>query len=228
MRQNKIFLSNTKKENKGKETIEPKKIKTFSLTSHRLSNNLSENSKLNIYNLLKTDPLTSSIPGTTFENLLIVLYGNSEFVKSLESSNWPKQMLEEIRKTAKTRDPIESLDDLRPQNEKYKIAFYKMLKGSGFYDLKNRLGHPPLSDFVSLQKNNKTAVNFNYASLPVLQALLGDQVATSILQKEKIKSESKGGRRVLSKTELLALLKSSPENNKNTTELEQMLSFSKK
>jgi replicative DNA helicase len=103
-----------------------------------------------------------------------------------------------------------------------------MLKGSGFYELSDKVGYPPLSNFIVLGKSNKPPVNFNYASLPVLRALFGDKVASAIMSMEQSKSEIHGGRKILTKAELNTLLSGSLSKRDQSSQIEQMLSFSKK
>jgi len=228
MRQNKLYLTSTITEHKPvKNDVIKKKCPTI-FSSHRLSYNFNESSKLDIHTLIDAELPPSDTLVKTFENLLQNLYGHTEFISALENPNWTKILAEEMKIAAKSHKDVSDLNELYPQNEKYASIYYKILKGSGFYDLSDKAGYPPLSNFIILGKSNKPPIYFNYASFPVLQALFGDEIASAIMSMERSKSESHGGRRILSKAELNALL-NGPSNKKNrTSQFDQMLSFSKK
>lgn len=228
MRQNKLYLANTRTERKtSKNNISKTKSQT-AFSSHRLSYNFDESSKLDINSLISSDIPPSDTLIKTFENLLHNLYGHTEFIRSLENPNWMKILAEEMKLAAKSHKEVKELNDLYPINEKYRSIYYKILKGSGFYDLRDKTGYPPLSNFITLSKNDKPTIYFNYASFPILQALFGDKIANTILSMEQSKSELHGGRRVLSKAELNTLLNTSSNRKNQTSQLEQILNFSKK
>ena len=82
------------------------------------------------------------------------------------------------------------------------MIYYRILKGSGSYDLATHQGYPPLSDFFSLETKERNSVYFSFASLPVLSALFGKQTAEEIMQKEEEKSIEAQTRKTLSKQEV--------------------------
>lgn len=227
MWQQKLFVDATKAATPASAALDkvPKKFKSFS--SHRKLTPPSPYSKLNIAELL-FEEISSPLLRKSAEKLLMDLYGEKPFTQSIERENWPHALLSELIKIGKKKKELSDLQDLQPEAEPLRTLYYHMLKGSGAYNLETKQGYPPLSDFFSLEKNERKPIYFCFASYPVLTAVLGEEIAKEILQKEKEKSTSEGGRRVLTKAELQALLVSAEGPKDNFIEIEELLSFSKK
>lgn len=227
MWQQKLFVDATKAATPKSAAQEkaPKKFKSFS--SHRKHTPPSPYSKLNIAELIFEEAPSPLLRKST-EKLLIDLYGEKPFIKVADLENWPHALLTELIKMGKKKEDIAGLQDLQPEGEPLRTIYYRMLKGSGEYNLQTKQGYPPLSDFISLEKNERKPIYFCFASYPVLKAIFEEEITNGILQKEKEKSLSEGGRRILTKAELQDLLLSTHGPKGNFLEIEDLLSFSKK
>jgi len=109
-----------------------------------------------------------------------------------------------------------------------KAIYYKILRGSGDYDIALQDGYPPLSDFIFIDERERKPIYFNYVSHPILIALLGQDVADRMINLEEEKSKNLGGRRVLTKNEMSNLLMSSKIPKETTLEIENLLIYSQR
>ena len=203
----------------------PKIIKDY--TSHRKRRIPTHYSKLNISDLLNND-LSSKQLQKTVSTLLKNLYGNTPFIKESGVEHFEEALLKEMIKAYKKTKSLSDLQDLSPDLEPLKTLYYKILKGSGDYDLEKRQGYPPLSDFLFLDEKERKPIYFHFASYPLLVALLGEDLAGEILEKEETKSKTDGGRRTLTEDEFKALLISHRGFKTNSSEIEDLLNFAKK
>lgn len=202
-----------------------KPLKNF--TSHRKQRNPSQYSKLNLSHLFADE--TSSIPlQKTALSLLKKLYGDKPFIKRSGIENVEQQILTEMLKIGKKLATVSDLQDLSPAEENLKLIYYRMLKGSGDYNLEKNLGYPPLSDFFSLEQNERKPIYFSFASYPLLCALCGKELAQEIVEKEEEKSIKADGRRTLTKQEMEELINRKMGPKGTSSEIIDLLSFSKK
>jgi hypothetical protein len=70
-------------------------------------------------------------------------------------------------------------------NESLQNLWYKMLKGSKFYNLEKNIGYPSIFEFVSLYNSNKTTICMQKISDEMLMCLFNKKIAGEI--KEAIK-----------------------------------------
>ena len=225
--QNKLFVDATKAPNPQAAAINkiPKIIKEYK--SHRDTTIPYQYSKLNIADLLNTES-SSKLLQKTVSNLLKNLYGHAPFIKESGLEHFEEILTKEMIKSGKKNKAVSTLQDLSPESEPLKSLYYKILKGSGDYNLKKNLGYPPLSDFLFLDEKERKPIYFHFASYHLLLALLGKDLADEILEKEESKSKISGGKRTLTEEEFKALLISNRGFKSNSVEIEDLLSFAKK
>lgn len=186
----KYALHNNQKKQKSAEISQKKSIKSF--YSHRKKLPLSSLAKWNLAPLLLA---TEKDPNLEFGvvSLLTDLYGHTEFWKKAENNQKDLAytlLLAFYEKHKHTHDFVE-LSDLFPENPSLQFLFYKMLQGSGSYDIEKKWGHPPLQDFFSLENGNNKTLHFSFASYPALKAFFGTAIAEEILALEKKKASTK-------------------------------------
>lgn len=195
--------------------------------SHRKKRIPSQYSKLNIADLLSNES-SSKLLQKTVSVLLKNLYGNTRFIKESGVEHFEEALVKEMIKVGKKNKVLSDLQELTPESEPLKTLYYKILKGSGDYDLEKRQGYPPLSDFLFIDGKERKPIYFHFASYPLLEALLGEDLAGEILEKEETKSKADGGRRTLTEEAFKALLVSSRGFKTNALEIEDLLTFAKK
>ncbi len=187
---------------KEKKKLTPKIRHVF--FSHRLKGNVSSSGKWNLAPLFTADPHAALLLSALIENLLTELYGHTSFWKEAESEGIkPAESL--VHTFLENRSKPETLAALFPPETKLQKLFYKMLKGSGAYDLFKKEGYPPLEDFFTFQVKENTVTNFPFASYPILKALFQDSVIESILSLEKAKWKKDQHLHSLTKEELRSL-----------------------
>lgn len=202
-----------------------KPLKNFD--SHRKQRTPSHYSKLNISHLFTEQP-PSTVLHQTALSLMKQLYGDKPFIKKSGIENFEQQILAKMIKLGKKTPLVSSLKDLSPSEEPLKLIYYRMLKGSGDYDLEKKQGYPPLSDFFSLEENERKPIYFSFASYPLLSALFGKDIAEEIVKKEEEKSLKALARRTLTKQEVEEMLIRKMGPKGNSLEIVDLLSFSKK
>ena len=135
---------------------------THSFSSHRLKENLSSLAKWNLAPLFNSEPRMTFFLSQLTQKLLSELYSHTQFWQEAE-----KQIPELAKNLTnafldmKGSSP-KSLIDLFPQDLRLQKVYYKMLQGSGSYNLLQKKGYPPLEDFFILQPKEKSVTNFFY------------------------------------------------------------------
>lgn len=170
--------------------------------SHRLRFNLSSQAKWNLSPFIFSEKPTSHLEEATIL-FLESLYGHADFWQKAkkQDSDLAKTLLDSFR----SKDLVEKMSDLFPEDPFLQSIFYKMLKGSGYYEIASKQGYPPLEDFFRLEKENTYTLSLSYASFPALKALLGEDLTQKVLQIEKEKWEKKGGYYSVTKEEFREL-----------------------
>ncbi|MBS0627882.1 MAG: hypothetical protein JSS09_06685, partial [Verrucomicrobia bacterium] len=100
------------------------------------------------------------------------LYGHAEFWKKEKIKN--PEMAQTLIDCFKKHTIAEKISDLFPEEHSLQPVFYKMLKGSGYYDVASKKGYPPLEDYFRLEKEDTYTLSLPYACFPALEALLGN------------------------------------------------------
>lgn len=211
------LVSNWKKEN----------TRSSPANSHRLMTPPRDMAKLNITSLLNTS-LESSFLYEVAASLLHTLYGHAQFVRDYQDQNWAKQLLNTLIEKGKNQERELSFLDLMPQDPSLQLLYYKMLKGTGNYDLAKKQGYPPLSDFFILSDSDAKPIYVCFASYPLLFSLFGEEITQKIIEIEQDKAKEDGKRHTITKKELTELITAKKPKGKNLVDFEPLLSYSKK
>jgi hypothetical protein len=199
--------------------------------SHRKEKKPPLAGKLNLAPLLENPKeCRSSLLYEATARLLYNLYHHTCFWAQSNQKGLEYALLDAILQTSVHVEDLHSLSQLFPEETKMQPIFYKMLKGTGDYNLKLAHGYPPLSDFLVIDFQEKKAVHFCYASCPVLQAIFPGEIVSQILSIEKKKWEKDYKRHTVTKEELQAILmaNSSELKGKSFQDFDAFLNFSKK
>ena len=214
------------KKNAQQKTITPKET---TYTSHRVRKNLPKLAKWNIAPML-----LSEVPCDALETrgaiLLEELYGHAPFwlKAKLETPDLAETLIASFKSKKLGKEDLTNLSDLFPQEPLLQNVFYKMLKGTSLYDLEKKKGYPPLSEFFTLDVEEKKTLSFPYASFPAIKAFFGEDVAEEIVLLEKETSQTKGVTYyAASKDELIAITTQKGQGI-YFTEIEESLSFAHK
>ncbi len=168
--------------------------------SHRTKGIIPSLGKWNLTALTSGDSVNTSLLIELTEKLFQTLYGHAAFWKEAEKKI-PHFSHRMISSFLEKKDAV-LLSDLFPQDLELQPMFYKMLQGSGFYDLAKQKGYPPLKDFCSLITDNSTLTNFPTANILIIKTLFSDEIVQEILLLEKVKWEKDHKAHSLTKEEL--------------------------
>jgi len=146
---------------------------------------------------LASDALWSSL-----EDLLEGVYGHAPFwiQATKQTPNLAKEFVRSFQKRSQKKKPIESLTDLFPQEPLLQKPFYEMLQGC-----KKLSSCPPLSELLCLCPQETKVIQIPYASLPILEAILGTQISQKIASLEQEKWEQDHRTHSVTKAELQRL-----------------------
>jgi hypothetical protein len=176
-----------------------------------------ESSKINLWPLLKGDDaaLSDALYKSTIK-LLQILYQDADFYKAARDPDLAQKIVQAMLEKKK-----EDFSELFPKGPLANI-YYKMLKGTN-------TGYPALEEYFKIEKNGKTPpINWAYASIPVLQAVLGEETTQRILAAEKASWEKNHRKRILTKEQLRALLQAHPTPHFDINRLETVFCFDRK
>lgn len=187
---------------KAKDKLRPPRKKNTSTTkkprstssSHRDRTD-SDKSKWNLSPMLQQE-----IPylEEALAHLLYLLYGHTSF--------WQKEVEIKLAHAFLQKKQALLLTDLQPEDPSLHYIFYKMLQGSGVYDIDTKKGFPPLEDFLMLAPSQPYILSFPYASTLCLQTFLGEKIATAVLTQEKEQNTQTKHTTSISQETLQALL----------------------
>lgn len=226
----KYFSSFKKKESVSKNKTSKAPPQKGIFISHRMKTNTPLIGKWNLYPLFTADRQGTAFLRECTENLLKELYSHAPFWKAAQEKT-PELAHCLVSSFLQKQSLLEnsSLSGLFPQDSDLQDVFYKMLKGSGLYDLAKKQGYPPLEDFMYLQKEESKVASLPHASLPILKSLFQESVVDEILQIEKGKWDLDNYHHSITKEELLELCteKSLTVLGKKFQDLEPLLSFSR-
>jgi hypothetical protein len=184
-----------------------------------------ENSKLNLRSLIKQQQDCKRHPlYEPLAKLMRLLYQKSVFEKEKSSEKLEYRLIDEMVKKARKLVELKSFAEICPDDPALRKIYYKMLKGTNQYSRSE--GIPPLSHFLSLSKAEKE-VSLSFASPPILDALFGQEISSTILEVEREKWEQSNKYYFFSKEDLEALLLKSPTKAPFLALLEPHLDYSK-
>ncbi len=179
-----------KKDKKNPKPEAPSGGKYATFSSHRLRKQIPYLGKWNLFPII-TSPSQSSIWQELTQNALEELYGHTAFWKEAKKNN-PKLTQDLIQAFALQAERTGSLEDLFPEAPHLQTVFYKMMKGSGFYNYETKQGYPPFSDFFSFDSKNKSVCNFTYMPYPFLKAIFPEKTVLALMDLENKKWEKDG------------------------------------
>jgi hypothetical protein len=167
-----------------------------------------EQSKLNLTPLIKSEQEWKLHPlyELTVE-LLRQLYQKPLFNKSKEPEKIAYRLIDEMIKKARKLGKVDNISELSPDDPLLRRTYYKMLRGTNQYD--HNQGIPPLGHFFCMHQG-KEAIALSFASPPLLEALLGHEIALEILRLEQEKGGRGNDSPSISKEELQSLCLKSP------------------
>jgi hypothetical protein len=213
----------TSKQNQ-KTVASKEKRKASKYHSRRLKTPPSDLGKLNIYALFEKNGTNQrTLLYHTAARLIKILYGHTPFYKNSGIKDLEYRLLDAMLARGKGT----SLSAIFPVDPQLNTLYYKMLKGTPHFELQIA-GYPPLGDYLYIGAGKKKEIYFCFASLPLLQALLGEPIAEEICAEEKKLWEEKGKALYLGKGELWTVISKKQHTPMDLGALEELLSFEKK
>lgn len=161
--------------------------------------------------------------------LIRTLYEGSPLIPGKPQKGWEKSILDAMIAKGKKAPERERLSDLFPDDDALRATYYKMLKGTNQYELgAKKKGIAPLGNFISMAPQKKeNAIQFCFASAPLLQAAFGSKITDKLLSEEKKRWDETEKSYFSSKEDLQELLLQNAALANLFTQLEPYLSFRK-
>lgn len=218
---------------KGDQQEELKQAIHPTFRSHRKEKNPPHIAKFNLAPLLESqEGQPKSLAYQTAAQFLERLYGHTFFWQEAQKkdSRLSHALLDAMLTSSYSGEDVSSVAEMFPQDADLQKIFYKMLKGTKNYHLKEKQGYPPLEDFFRIDYQEKSAIFFSYAPYPLLCALFQEKVANEILSMEKKKWEKDQKLHTVTQNELETLLGTQTQalKGKAIQEYDAILNFSKK
>lgn len=116
------------------------------------------------------------------EDLIEALYGHTTFFQ--DEPALAHNLLTYILETAKEHPTFSTFEELLEKESQFNEALYKMLKGTNAFSIEKKKGYPPLTDYISFDRNDKHAIRLHFASLPLLEQMFGPKVVKEIAEIE--------------------------------------------
>ncbi|KPK33295.1 MAG: hypothetical protein AMS24_01575 [Chlamydiae bacterium SM23_39] len=186
------FLYKSSKSIKKKKTIDEKnkknkekKSKTNKKKKEEKDNKIFSCGQINIYPLLKNGKIKEKKIYEITKRLMKLLYGKI-LNREIEDS-----LLDKIILMAKDKKDF-YLEKIDFQNQQLQSVWYKMLKGTKFYDFKKNVGYPSILDFIKISEK-KDKICITKAKEELIFAMFDRETAIKILSirngdmKEKIR-----------------------------------------
>ncbi|GAB4192354.1 MAG: hypothetical protein Tsb0015_14600 [Simkaniaceae bacterium] len=193
----------------------------------RLSYVKTEKSKINIYPLfLETNFKNTPLYQFSIQ-LLRHLYQNTSCYYSGLECDLLDNMIRNAKKQMKKGNHELSIFDLYPENETQAKHFYKIARGTKYYDLQGT-GIPSFLDFFTLCSNEKRKpLYFSYIDKEILHVLFGAKIGQIIwdTEYEKKKNHPKSKKATLKKNEVEEIIQKN-SGSKIFSSWEQLCSFS--
>lgn len=179
-----------------------KKSRKIAYQSPRFSEAL-KGTQLNLYSLMQEKEVKNHPFYAIAARLLCLLYPTI-----LPDNQAACALLDALFAKAKTlKEP--NFNELMPEDPLLQEKYYKMLKGTNQYDIKQKKGIPPLTDFFMLCKTKEACCYLCSAHFFVLQAIFGEAFSYTIIAGEKQKWEN-GETKLFNKKELETLISQHP------------------
>jgi len=190
--------------------------------------------RVNLYLLSKNSPqakLLYQIVSTYMHEV----YGDILSIDDTMKIDFATQILDGVvtaqAKHYKLKKTYMKLENIEFENPELQSLYTKMLKGTNTYDLKEKQGYPSFLRLFSFIEDNAKPINYQFASLPLLEAAFGKDIVRVIKGKElefQKKHPEMAKEFALSENSLRELLFASHQRIPNTIEIMDFSSFSKK
>lgn len=136
------------------------------------------------------------------------LYSNHDIFPS--EGKFVEKLIDALIAAYKDVDPLPPFYDLKLE-DKFRIPFYKMVRGTHTYDIKTNAGYPPFGNFFTFEEREKPPMFFQDANTTFLSIVLGTEKMQIIKDEELREIEKSGGHHSsLNRTKLEELLSDSP------------------
>lgn len=192
-------LTTQRQETQFNSPIKPSKVE---YKSPRFSEAL-KGAQLNLYPLIQEKEAKNHPFYPIVVNLLCSLYPTI-----LSDQQAGSNLLDALFAKAKTlKEP--SLNELMPEDPLLQEKYYKMIRGTNQYDIKQKKGIPPLADFLMIYKTKEACCYLCSAHFFVLQAIFGEEFTNKIIAGEKQKWENERTK-LFNKKELESLIMEYP------------------
>lgn len=161
--------------------------------------------------------------------LIRTLYEDSALLPEKAQKGWEKVLLDGMIAKGKKGSHRKRLTDLFPDDSALNATYYKMLKGTNQFELgAKKKGIAPLSNFMSVASEKKeNAIQFCFASAPLLQATFGSKITDKLLSEEKKRWSETGKSYFSSKEDLQEQLLLDPVLANLLIPLEPYISYRK-
>ncbi|MBN2479019.1 MAG: hypothetical protein JXA94_02200 [Parachlamydiales bacterium] len=138
-----------------------------------------ENAKLNIFPLFSEDADSAKELFKITANLIKTLYQNKSFYKKGLEVELLNQMITSYKNLEKKPKNI-FLEKIKLKDQNYQMTYYKILKGTKFYNFEKNIGHGSLLDFVTVDNSKNSKIPIIDASNELLTSLFGSSIAKKI------------------------------------------------
>ncbi len=182
-----------KKKGNSQENANKKKNKTKVPKEPRSENDGCDQRKLNLFRMIhETDPQVKHTLEQTAIRLIEILYGSCDFITSAKTKDIAHTIIQQM-----TRKEFESFEELTFENEELNQIYYKMLKGTN-------TGYPAFNEYFNLNEN-LAPIYFQYATKPVIRAVLGEALAAQVFDLEKQQWQKNKRKKILVKQKFIEL-----------------------
>ncbi len=137
-----------------------------------------EKAKINIYLLVKDKKDNQKETYNLLLSLIKTLYSNQSFYKKDFENIFLDNILAAFENQIKKKQEL-NFETLILKDGSLKDIYYKIIKGTKFYDFEKKIGCPSLLDFVKIE-NTKTLIPMKDASKEVLSAAFTQEIADEI------------------------------------------------
>lgn len=155
-------------------------------------------------------------------------YGRAPFYQEAKKKweDFEERLLSFFEERAKKHPEATTLLELAQEDHPLASVLFHMFQGTNGYD--SIQGYPPLDHIIVMRRiSEKKAVAFPFASNQLLQAIVGEELAKTIIALEKEKSTKAGKPKCLLKKELKELIMES-DSLLSWDEIELICSFTRK
>ncbi|MCP5492217.1 MAG: hypothetical protein H7A40_04160 [Chlamydiales bacterium] len=163
----------------GKKNTELKPVTPVKALRHQ--SHYVANARINVFGWLFADQPDSTLQQHVLE-LCSRIYGKIPEYQKMAEQGKLKAFFEEIAAGAKSSKAT-TFDSIRLKNDS--SLFYKMCRGTNYFDIENNSGYPPLDYLFRIDEASaKTPIRWRIASPRILIQFLGNNLANKLLKAE--------------------------------------------